>query len=70
MVTCCFGKNSEIFLSAKPDVLLEVAIAKCKIYLMSNISKMVRDIMLDLRDFFSGVGNQGSEGQKDPGVQR
>ena len=51
VVTYCFWWKSEIFLSAKPEVELIFTIAPMEeIYLMLNISKMVRDTMLDSKE--------------------
>ena len=51
VVTYCFWWKSEIFLSAKPEVELILTIAPMgKISLMSNISKTVRDTMLDSKE--------------------
>ena len=46
-----FWWKSEIFLSAKPEVELILTIAPMERSLMSNISKMVRDTMLDSKEF-------------------
>ena len=66
MVTYCFGENSEIFLSAKPDVLLEVAIAPMQnIFNVKYLENSQRHDV-GFKGFFSGVGNEGSEGRKSP----
>ena len=52
VVTYCFWWKSKIFLSAKPEVELILTIASSygKISLMLNISKTVRDTMLDSKE--------------------
>ena len=70
MVTYCFGENSEIFLSAKRDVLLEVAIAPMQNIFNVKYLENSESHDVGFKGFFQVWAMRGLKDGSPPGVQR